>query len=68
MDWAELHQLEKMVGKLTFTALKLSPGVERRDSPISIGNFRNRIAAMMRSASRPKELKLKAALLAREAN
>src|SRR3954468_783964 len=48
MDWAELHQLEKMVGKLTFTALKLSPGVERRDSLILIGSFRNRIAAMKR--------------------
>ena len=49
MEWAELQELEKMVGKLTFTALKLSPGVERRDSLISIGSFRNRIAAMKRT-------------------
>jgi hypothetical protein len=49
VEWAELQELEKMVGKLTFTALKLSPGVERRDSLISIGSFRDRIAAMKRS-------------------
>ena len=48
MEWAALQELEKMVGKLTFTALKLSPGVERRDSLILIGSFRNRIAAMKR--------------------
>ena len=49
MEWAALQELEKMVGKLTFTALKLSPGVERRYSLILIGSFRNRIAAMKRS-------------------
>src|SRR3954451_11597472 len=48
MEWAALQELEKMVGKLTFTALKLAPGVERRDSLILIGSFRNRIAAMKR--------------------
>ena len=48
VECAELQELEKMVGKLTFTALKLSPGVERRDSLILIGSFRNRIAAMKR--------------------
>ena len=46
MEWAELQELEKMVGKLTFTALKLSPGVERRDSLNIIGGFRERIDAM----------------------
>jgi len=49
MEWAALQELEKMVGKLTFIALKLSPGVERRESLISIGSFRDRIAAMKRS-------------------
>ena len=49
MEGAALQELEKMVGKLTFIALKLSPGVERRESLISIGSFRDRIAAMKRS-------------------
>jgi hypothetical protein len=47
--WAELEQLERMVGQLTLAALKLMPGVDRRDSLMMIGSFRNRIAAMKQS-------------------
>jgi hypothetical protein len=49
VECAELQELEKMVGKLTFTALKISSGAERRESLISIGSFRDRIGAMKRS-------------------
>jgi hypothetical protein len=47
--WAELQELEDMVRQLTLTALKLPPGVERRDSLMMIGSFRQRIAAMNQS-------------------
>jgi hypothetical protein len=44
--WSELLELEDMVAHLMVSALKLPPGVERRDSLILIGCFRDRIAAM----------------------
>jgi hypothetical protein len=50
--FAALQELEKMLGKLTFTALKLSNGADRRDSLVSIDSFRERIAAMKRLGSR----------------
>jgi hypothetical protein len=46
---AELEEMDNMVGQLTLTALKLPPGVERRDSLMMIGSFRQRIAAMKQS-------------------
>jgi hypothetical protein len=48
-QWAELQELEDIVRQLTLTALKLPPGVERRDSLVMIGSFRDRIAAMRQS-------------------
>jgi hypothetical protein len=48
-QWAELEELEDMVRQLTLAALKLPPGVERRDSLMMIGSFRQRIAAMKQS-------------------
>jgi hypothetical protein len=47
--WAELQRLDEMAGELRVTALKLSPGLERRDSLLLIDSFRDRIAAMKRS-------------------
>jgi hypothetical protein len=35
-----------MAGELRVTALKLSPGLERRDSLLLIDSFRDRIAAI----------------------
>jgi hypothetical protein len=46
VQWAELEQLEDMVRQLTLAALKLPAGVDRRDSLLVIGSFRDRIAAM----------------------
>jgi len=46
IEWAELEKLEDMVRRLTMAALKLPPGVDRRDSLMIIGSFRDRIAAM----------------------
>ena len=46
LRWSEL---EKRVVKLISTALKLSPGLERRDNLAVIGSFRMRIAAMKRA-------------------
>jgi hypothetical protein len=46
IQWAELEQLEDMVRQLTMAALKLPPGVDRRDSLMIIGSFRDRIAVM----------------------
>jgi hypothetical protein len=40
-----------MAGELMVVALKLSPGVKRRDSLMLIGSFRDRIAAMKRSGT-----------------
>jgi hypothetical protein len=51
IHFAELQELEDMVGRLTLAALKLPAGVERRDSLDLIGNFRERIAALRRSES-----------------
>jgi hypothetical protein len=48
-QWAELQELEDLVRQLTLTALKLPPGVERRDSLVIIGSFRERIAVMRQS-------------------
>jgi hypothetical protein len=44
--WSELLELEEMLGQLVVSALKLPAGVERRDSLILIGRFRERIAAL----------------------
>ena len=49
IQWAELEQLEDMVRQLTMAALKLPPGVDRRDSLMIIGSFRDRIAAIKQS-------------------
>jgi uncharacterized protein (UPF0216 family) len=49
LRWAELEQLEDMVGQLTLAAFKLPAGVERRDSLMMIGSFRDRIAAIKQS-------------------
>jgi len=49
LRWSELEELEKRVVKLISTALKLSPGLERRDNLAVIGSFRMRIAAMKRA-------------------
>ena len=50
LHWAELLQeLEQTVVELIATALKLEPGLERRDNLAVIGNFRMRIAAMKRA-------------------
>ena len=46
--WAELQELEQTVVELIATALKLSPGLERRNNLAVIGSFRMRIAAMKR--------------------
>jgi hypothetical protein len=48
LHWAELQELEQKVVELKTTALKLAPGLERRDSLAAIGSFRTRIAAMKR--------------------
>jgi hypothetical protein len=47
--WAELQELEQNVIELIATALKLAPGLERRDDLAVIGSFRMRIAAMKRA-------------------
>jgi hypothetical protein len=49
LHWAELQELEQKVVELITTALKLAPGLERRDSLVVIGSFRARIAGMKRS-------------------
>jgi hypothetical protein len=49
LHWAELQELEQKVVELIATALKLAPGLERRDSLVVIGSFRMRIAAMKRA-------------------
>jgi len=49
LRWSELEELEKRIVKLISTALKLSPGLERRDNLAVIGSFRMRIAAMKRA-------------------
>ena len=49
IQWAELEQLEDMVCQLTVAALKLPPGVERRDSLRIIGGFRDKIATLKKS-------------------
>ena len=49
LHWAELQELEQNVTEMIVTALKLAPGIERRDSLVVIGSFRARIAAMKRS-------------------
>jgi hypothetical protein len=41
-----LQRLDEMAGELRVTALKLSPGLERRDSLLLIDGFRDRIAAI----------------------
>jgi hypothetical protein len=48
LRWAELQELEQTVIELIATALKLAPGLERRDNLAVIGSFRRRIAAMKR--------------------
>ena len=47
--WTELLDLEELLSQLMVSALKLTPGVERRDSLMLIGSFRDRIAAMKQS-------------------
>ena len=49
LHWAELQELEQKVIELITTALKLAPGLERRDDLAVIGSFRMRIAAMKRA-------------------
>ena len=49
LHWAELQELEQKVVELIATALKLAPGLERRDSLVVIGSFRARIDGMKRS-------------------
>ena len=49
LRWAELQELEQTVIELIATALKLAPGLERRDNLAVIGSFRMRIAAMKRA-------------------
>ena len=49
LHWAELQELEQKVVELIAAALKLAPGLERRDSLVVIGSFRARIASMKRS-------------------
>ena len=48
LRWAELQELEHNVDEMIVTALKLAPGVDRRDSLVVIGSFGARIAAMKR--------------------
>lgn len=47
--WAELQELEQNLIELIAMALKLAPGLERRDDLAVIGSFRMRIAAMKRA-------------------
>jgi hypothetical protein len=47
--WAELQELEDIVRELTLSALKLPPGLQRSESLIMIGSFRQRVAAMKES-------------------
>jgi hypothetical protein len=49
LHWAELQELEQKVVEMIVTALKLAPGLERRDNLEVIGSFRMRIAAMKRA-------------------
>ena len=49
LNWAELQELEQTAVELIITALKLTPGLERRDSLAVIGSFRMRIAALKRA-------------------
>ena len=49
LHWAELQELEQTAVELIATALKLAPGLERRDNLAVIGSFRMRIAAMKRA-------------------
>ena len=49
LHWAELQELDQKVIELTATALKLAPGLERRDSLVVIGIFRARIDGLKRS-------------------
>ena len=49
LHWAELQELEQKVVELIITALKLAPGLERRDDLAVIGSFQMRIAAMKRA-------------------
>jgi hypothetical protein len=49
LRWAELQELEQKVVELIVTALKLAPGLERRDKLAVIGRFRMRIAAIKRA-------------------
>jgi hypothetical protein len=49
LHWAELQELEQTVVELIAMALKLAPGLERRDNLAVIGSFRMRIAAMKRA-------------------
>ena len=45
----ELQQLQEMAGELMVIAFNLPSGVERRDSLMLIGSFRDRIAGMKQS-------------------
>lgn len=47
--WTELLDIEELLAQLSVTALKLPPGVERRDSLAEIARFRERITAMKRA-------------------
>src|SRR3954469_17449492 len=44
--WTELLELEELLSQLMVSALKLPPGVDRRDSLTLIGSYRDRIVAM----------------------
>ena len=48
LRWAELQDLEQTAVELIEIALKLAPGLERRDNLALIGSFRMRIAEMKR--------------------
>jgi hypothetical protein len=46
----ELAELEAILRQLTLAALKLPPGDERRENLMTIGRFRERIAAWKQAA------------------
>jgi hypothetical protein len=56
--WAELKELDSMVRQRTLTALTLSPGLERRESLLLIGSFRDRIAAIKQAEIAVQSMKM----------
>jgi hypothetical protein len=49
LRWEELQELEQTAVALISTALKLAPGLKRRESLAVIDGFRTRIAGMKRA-------------------